>query len=371
MIRTTRALGPIFFGLVLSCSSLSLAEPLRRGDVNLDGQVDLGDIVGILKSLYGSESTACPQAADANVDGRLDLADAIRISQQVFLESDEIVPSGDEPADDEPNPCASAEEETSLEVEDGSGGGTSLLWSDTLDSMPPSGPGKYLYTAPPGAIKVQTIAGKKGLAIQCIAGQARDSNGRVRSELSLWQAGRTSKIFRKDPIGSERWYAFSVYIPTSWMYDENKVHLLQWHGTEDPGETGIGRNPALTIIALKGELRIRQLWSARRIQTTNENRVDIWKGKLEKGVWMRWVFHMKWSYKSDGFLEIWKDGKKIIDQENHPNCYNDAEGPYFNLGVYWPGAISRSAYPSSAQHTVHYDTFRIGDSRNVLSDLAP
>ncbi len=366
MIMIHRTLG-LLFGVVLSCSSMLLAQPDRRGDVNQDGLVDVADVMGILDSLYGPEPISCLAAADANIDGRLDIADAIRVSQQIFLDGEELAPF----SQDDPNPCSALQTEGFPGEAEGGGGGASLLWQDNFDRLPPSGPGKYLYAAPAGSIEVQTMAARKGLMMRCGVSQPRDANGRIRTEVSLWEPGRTSKIFKKDPIGSERWYAFAIYIPTSWWYDVNKVHLAQWHGTEDPGETGIGRNPNLTIIALGSELRIRQLWSTRRIQTANENRADIWRGKLERGKWMSFVFHMKWSYRSDGFLEVWKDGKKIIDQDNHPNCYNDAEGPYFNLGMYWPSAIKKYAYPRTAAHTAYYDFLRIGDGRNVLQDMTP
>lgn len=367
MIRMRCVLSAIVSSCLV-CLTASAVEPTRRGDVNQDGLVDLGDIVVVLKSLYGSESAPCAAAADANIDGKVDLTDAIHLSQQVFLQSDES--ALDSENDNDVDLCLSSDAESQWEKEQG-GGGSSLLWSDELNVQPPVGPGKYLYSAPSGAITLRNMAGETGLMIRCRAGQPRDSNGRVRSEISLWEPGRKAKIFKKDPIGSERWYAYSIYLPTDWWQDENKIHLVQWHGTEDAGETGIGRNPPLTLIALRSELRIRQLWSARRIQSANENRTDLWKGKLERGKWLRFVFHMKWSYKSDGFLEVWKDGKKIVDQRNHPNCYNDAEGPYFNLGLYWPAAIVKYAYSSTAQHTAYYDLFKVGDQRNVLKDLSP
>ncbi|MBK5550669.1 heparin lyase I family protein [Pseudomonas sp. TH03] len=35
------------------------------------------------------------------------------------------------------------------------------------------------------------------------------------------------------------------------------------------------------------------------------------KDKVEKGKWVDWVLHVKWSSGEDGFLEIWKDGKAV------------------------------------------------------------
>ncbi len=56
-------------------------------------------------------------------------------------------------------------------------------------------------------------------------------------------------------------------------------------------------------------------------------------GPYETGVWTDWVMHVKWSYDQDGIAEVWKDGRKVIDQSG-PNAFNDARGPFFKMGLY-------------------------------------
>jgi hypothetical protein len=368
MQRMSRIILRAIVVFVASSSVGLLAQSTRRGDVNQDGLVDLSDVIGILRSLYGLEYSPCLSSADANADGSVDITDVVNLSQQVFLGREETVSLSD--GDEEP--CADALGEDPLEEDaEGGGGGSALMWQDLFDKQPLSGQGRYIFSAPTGAIQATRLSGRTCLMIRCDAGQTRDQNGRVRSELTRWDPLSKSKIFLTDPIGSERWYAFSVFVPTSWMYDVNKVHLVQWHGSEDPGETGFGRNPPLTIMIVKSQLVIRQLWSARRIQSTNENRADIWKGSLEKGKWIQFVFHMKWSYKSDGFLDVWKNGTRIINQRNRPNCYNDAIGPYFKLGLYWPSATYPGEYARTDRHVAYYDSFRVGSRSNILSDMTP
>lgn len=373
MIRTRCWLG-FFVGCILTSAPVLMAAPFPRGDVNRDGFVDMNDIVGILRTLYGRGASLCMAAADANADGRTDISDAIHLSQQVFSGQAESESLLNEDEDEYADPCFDPAEGGPVEEMDSEAGGgaaVSLLWKDDFNVAPPSGMGKYLYTAPSGAIQVTKLSGQKCLIVRCEAGQKKDENKRVRSELALWEPGRKSRIFKKDPIGSERWYAISIYVPTTWWHDTSKVEIMQWHGSEDTGEKGFGRNPPLSLMVMGSNLIIRQLWSAKRIQTSNENRVDLWRKPLEKGKWMNFVFHMKWSYKKDGFLQVWKDGIKIIEQKNKPNCYNDALGPYFKFGVYWPTAGEPNSYNKKALRTLYYDSFRIGDGRNVLKDMAP
>ena len=51
-----------------------------------------------------------------------------------------------------------------------------------------------------------------------------------------------SNFRNKDPIGSERWYGISVYIPKDWEYDIQLESIAQWHATPDKKNGG---NPHL------------------------------------------------------------------------------------------------------------------------------
>jgi hypothetical protein len=59
---------------------------LRRGDVNGDGRLDLGDPMRILGWLFqGTAAIDCEDAADVNDDGRIDLSDAVYLLGYLFL----------------------------------------------------------------------------------------------------------------------------------------------------------------------------------------------------------------------------------------------------------------------------------------------
>jgi len=57
----------------------------RRGDVNLDGNVNVSDPIGTLGYLFqGGPAPDCEDAADANDDGRIDLTDPIAVLMSLF-----------------------------------------------------------------------------------------------------------------------------------------------------------------------------------------------------------------------------------------------------------------------------------------------
>jgi hypothetical protein len=59
--------------------------PFQRGDVDVNGKVDLTDAVVILLHLFqGGSAPACGKAADANDDSKLDIADPIRLFGHLF-----------------------------------------------------------------------------------------------------------------------------------------------------------------------------------------------------------------------------------------------------------------------------------------------
>jgi hypothetical protein len=57
----------------------------RRGDVNADGALNIGDPANVLHYLFGPGELTCEQSADTNDDGRLDVSDPIALLGYLFL----------------------------------------------------------------------------------------------------------------------------------------------------------------------------------------------------------------------------------------------------------------------------------------------
>ena len=71
-------------------------ESWIAGDCNLDGTVDLGDVLGTIQHLFITrEGTFCPTVCDVDADQRVNLADPIRILMALFVRSDvDLAPPG-------------------------------------------------------------------------------------------------------------------------------------------------------------------------------------------------------------------------------------------------------------------------------------
>jgi len=77
------------------------AHFFERGDVNIDGRVDLADAIYMLSSLFrNGPELSCMKAADSNDNGKIELADAIYLLSYFFTEGPEpAMPFGECGAD--------------------------------------------------------------------------------------------------------------------------------------------------------------------------------------------------------------------------------------------------------------------------------
>ena len=81
------------------------------------------------------------------------------------------------------------------------------------------------------------------------------------------------------------------------------------------------------------------------------------------------MVHVLWSYGEDGVLQIWKDGELLVDRDG-PNAFNDAEGPYFKMGIY-KGWSNPDTVGDVDSRLLYHDELRIGGPEAVYCDVAP
>ena len=188
-------------------------------------------------------------------------------------------------------------------------------------------------------------------------------------------------------ITDDYWYGFSIYLPSDYISDRTWEIVAQWHGWPDgyptflPGEE-YWRNPILALRTTGGQWSIGNYWDSKENTGDINNRTydgnKLWElGAYEKEKWVDWVFHIKWSYESDGILEVWKDGELVISRVG-PNCYNDKIGHYFQMGIY-KGWENWWNYPSTEwwhhdvadERTLYHDELRIAHGQDGYDLVSP
>jgi len=176
-------------------------------------------------------------------------------------------------------------------------------------------------------------------------------------------------------VGKEYWYGFSIFLPDDYTVDSIWEIVAQWHGVPDFDKGEDWRNPVMALSTNGGKWGLVTRWDAK-VNTFESGKkkyggtrnYDL--GKYRKDKWTDWVVHVNWSYKANGLLEVWRDGKKVVTQKG-PNAFNDKKGPYFKMGLYkgWKDPSRDSDKVST--RLLYHDEFRMAGAGGQYEDVAP
>jgi hypothetical protein len=176
-------------------------------------------------------------------------------------------------------------------------------------------------------------------------------------------------------IGKEYWYGFSIFLPDDYIPDRIWEIVAQWHAVPDFKQGEQWRNPVLALSTTGGRWGWVTRWDAKRNtfesgkrQYGGQREFDL--GPYQRNVWTDWVVHVRWSYKSDGFLQVWKNGEKVIDQTG-PNAFNDAKGPFFKMGLYKGWQKPEVRDDAVTKRVLYHDEFRMAGPDATYEDVSP
>lgn len=173
--------------------------------------------------------------------------------------------------------------------------------------------------------------------------------------------------------GGEYWYAFSVYLPSDYATDNIWEMVAQWHNVPDQSKgEATDLNPPLSLNSANGEWMISTIWDSRilTLKSSYEGKERFYLGPYKKGVWTDWVFHMKWSPFSDGLLQVWQDGKLVVNKKGGL-AFNDVVGPYMKLGIYKGWSDRTSPVGNVSQRTLYHDDVVVASKGATYNDVAP
>jgi hypothetical protein len=140
----------------------------------------------------------------------------------------------------------------------------------------------------------------------------------------------------KPAMKSEKWYRFILMLPDNFPIEDNRLVLAQWHGRDKWWLGEKNRSPVLALRFRNGIFRITLLHSNERIvkEVDNVPSENLYKTKeFPLSKWNVFVVNVKWSYKNDGFVNIWWNNLQIVKYSGSVGN-NDNAGPYFQFGIY-------------------------------------
>ncbi|WAJ71933.1 heparin lyase I family protein [Catenovulum adriaticum] len=183
--------------------------------------------------------------------------------------------------------------------------------------------------------------------------------------------------FKTDTVmGAEAWFGFSFYFPSDGTQNElNDWLFFQIHGSADKRLKEHSRNPPFSITLTENGLRGSWKWDP------DENSVTrTGKGTQKYTIpgakstyldrWVDFVLHVKVDYSNakTGLIELWVDGKKVLNKHNIQFGYNDDKGIYPSWGMYFNGDLS----VMKNDHYLYLDAIKMADFPNAnYDDVAP
>ncbi|MEO5668411.1 MAG: polysaccharide lyase [Bdellovibrionota bacterium] len=162
------------------------------------------------------------------------------------------------------------------------------------------------------------------------------------------------------PMNSEKYYGFSLYLPANFPIENKRLVLAQWWAPTKKKLGEVDRSPALQFRFAEGKLSIRLRYSELRVvkdpeKYHEEKLLEIKDFPL--GLWSDFVVHTKWSSGSDGLIEAWWNGKRVVNYRGQTD-YKDNVGPVFKFGLY------RDDTPHT--YVSYMSEVRIGDSFDAV-----
>lgn len=174
--------------------------------------------------------------------------------------------------------------------------------------------------------------------------------------------GNRAELMYQDynPNISEVYYSWSVMLDSNYI-DSGKWQILgQWHDQpdKDEGETWINyppNNPPVSLQYSNGYMYAvvnpPQGWQERVGKFSEEKRVEL-------GKWIDIVFHIYWSLKEDGFVEVWIDGENVTpyngkDYKIYARTMFNKAGNYLKIGLY-------RGPDATVTNKVYFDDIKIG-----------
>jgi hypothetical protein len=168
---------------------------------------------------------------------------------------------------------------------------------------------------------------------------------------------RSEMCVIKDPEegnAKDMWFSFAVYLPASdFAFDSQEEIITQWH------QSG-GGSPPRNLMVEKDRWRFD-------VTNNTETKTKYDLGAVAKNVWNQFTFHIIQSNGSDGLVEVWHNGNKVITHKGG-NMYNYDNLPKWKVGIYkweWNGTATTDV----SKRVAYYDNIRVGNANATLAEM--
>ncbi len=201
------------------------------------------------------------------------------------------------------------------------------------------------------------------------------------SDPQIYSGHRAELKLPNHELNKTYWYSWSVFIPTTdQLYQvsdstdseaarESPVINGQWH------DATLTNSPPIDLTRKKYTRTGEEKWRLI-LRTGGMQSVDF--ANVQKGVWTDFVFQIRWSTGSDGFVKVWMNGNPtpVVSQNGATYPAGVTPGAYFKWGTYkWPWKQSNHNSATRTNQVVYFDEVKVGrddsGSTESLSTMWP
>lgn len=154
---------------------------------------------------------------------------------------------------------------------------------------------------------------------------------------AIWAGGRRAEVVLGEDqllgagvFNAPFFYAWEMYIPSSWPKTGNAYACMQLHDWPDNGEAASWPNLELMIQGSELVAKVSSNFFAISSEAYDWARVPAVFDR-----WVKCAVFAKWDKTATtGFMELIYDGKQVDKRWNVRSSRDDAKGPFMKLGVY-------------------------------------
>ena len=176
-------------------------------------------------------------------------------------------------------------------------------------------------------------------------------------------------------IGHSYWFGFTLMLPANATYaDEStpNIYHFQLHGGDN-----IGRGPVFGLSIHNASIPLH--W---RIISAGDDRPsssapktpqhtytkDI--GAIQRGHWEDFVVHINLQYRTTGYLQVWRNGREVVNQTGIATAYNDKKGPYIKMGAYVNKPFKSTSGVKTKWWGVNYWQLKVGKGESSFDEVS-
>jgi hypothetical protein len=206
-----------------------------------------------------------------------------------------------------------------------------------------------------------------------VASPAFQGSKAVRFELREsdpeYASGTRTEVAFRDAAAKDQWYSFAAYFPASeWGHDNAPEIIAQWHSWPDAHLGEQWQSPTTKMLVFRDRLRFDVGYNTNQVSRGFEAEKFFDLGQVPKDSWQEFVIHIVHSPFSDGLVEVWQNGKKVVDHKGG-NSHNDARLPFLKVGLYkwdWNGTQKTDV----SRRVLYMDNVRIGNAQASFASMS-